>query len=219
MAGIARKVGSKDSRFCVFVCTPFYVLARVLFPLSSSLDRQNERKREGFSRSLSLLADLARGEEKEPWVSPRRPFSSREEWDSDAILDNGKLENLVRLALKRLNVSYLTILSRLVWFQQETLVCHEHGRERDICFLEFWAIKFYYSITALLNICLLFINYISSTNKKYLIFIKSFLTRLLQFDYILLSRQWVYFKIWILIIKILYTILHVLHNICHFKYE
>lgn len=137
MAGIARKVGSKDSRFCVFVCTPFYVLARVLFPLSSSLDRQNERKRVGFSRSLSPLADLARGEERESVSLPRRPFSSREEWDSDAILDNGKLENLVRLALKRLNVSYLTILSRLVWFQRETLVCHEYGRERDICFLEF----------------------------------------------------------------------------------
>lgn len=35
---------------------------------------------------------------------------------------NEKLENLVRLALKRLNVSYLTISSRLVWFERGALV-------------------------------------------------------------------------------------------------
>lgn len=34
-----------------------------------------------------------------------------------------KLEDLARLALKRLNISYLTISSRLVWFERETFVC------------------------------------------------------------------------------------------------
>lgn len=126
MAGIARKVGSKDSRFCVFVCTPLYVLARVLFPLSSSLDRQNEGKRRDF-HVLFLHSPTLR-EEKSRSLSPRCPsvLLTKVEWDSDAILNNGKLEDLVRLALKRLNVSYLTISSHLVWFQRETLVCHEH---------------------------------------------------------------------------------------------
>jgi len=95
------------------------------------------------------------------------------EWDSNAILDNGKLEDLVRLALKRLNVSYLTILSRLVWFQRETFVCHKRERKETFatCFLNFWAIKFYSISLSLLNYLL--INYMLSANnliKKYLIY-------------------------------------------------
>lgn len=52
----------------------------------------------------------------------------------------GKQEDLVRLALKRLNVSYLTILSRLVWFQRERRSCVTNMDVRTtfaICFLEF----------------------------------------------------------------------------------
>lgn len=143
MAGIARKVGSKDSRFCVFrshtsLCSRARALSAFIGPRSAEREET-----EGFSRSLSPLADCARGGgERRAEENPPAPFQfgAKVEWDSDAILDNVKLEDLVRLALKRLNVSYLTILSRLVWFQRETLVCHERGRKKDIraiCFFEF----------------------------------------------------------------------------------
>lgn len=147
MAGIARKVGSKDSRFLRFrLHTSLCCRARALSAFIEPRSAEREET-EGSSRSLSPFAVFARGEEKESRiVPPVTPFHAKVEWDSDAILDNGKLEDLVRLALKRLNVSYLTILSRLVWFQRETLVCYERGRKRNIrvCFLEFLAIKFYH---------------------------------------------------------------------------
>lgn len=54
-----------------------------------------------------------------------------EEWRLGCDSGNGKLENLVRLALKRLNVSYLTISSRLVWFEREALVRHERGKNEE----------------------------------------------------------------------------------------
>lgn len=100
-----------------------------------------------FSFSVRRPCERREERERESGPSLRQPLSVcvKVERDSNAILDNGKLEDLVRLALKRLNVSYLTILSRLVWFQRETLVCHEHERKETFatCFLEFCAIKFY----------------------------------------------------------------------------
>ena len=85
------------------------------------------RGNEGITHVLFLHSLLCEGKERERIETLSGALSVRVkvEWDSNAILDNGKLEDLVRLALKRLNVSYLTILSRLVWFQRETLVCHE----------------------------------------------------------------------------------------------
>lgn len=147
MAGIARKVGSKDSCFCVFrLHTSLCCRARALSGPRSAKREETE----GFSRSLSPFADPVRGEGRERERVGTLPPATlsvcvKVERDSNAILDNGKLEDLVRLALKRLNVSYLTILSRLVWFQRETLVCHEHERKETFatCFLEFCAIKFY----------------------------------------------------------------------------
>jgi hypothetical protein len=70
----------------------------------------------GFLCSLSPFRQLCEERGERVIDHPVVPFGSRDGriWDSDAILDNGKLEDLVRLALKRLNVSYLTILSRLV---------------------------------------------------------------------------------------------------------
>lgn len=80
-----------------------------------------------FSFSARQLCEVG-GERAERGFPGTLSVRAKVEWDSDAILDNGKLEDLVRLALKRLNVSYLTILSRLVWFQRETLVCHERAK-------------------------------------------------------------------------------------------
>lgn len=135
MAGIARKVGSKDSCFLRFRLHTFLCSRARALPAFIIGPRSAEREEtEGFLASfLSPLADLARGERKEV-ADPFGALSVRAkvEWDSDAILDNGKLEDLVRLALKRLNVSYLTILSRLVWLQQETLLCYERECKRDI---------------------------------------------------------------------------------------
>jgi len=119
MAGIARKVGSKDSRFSHF-------------PIFSYIGTRFGRETEGSSRSSSRPSRL-----KEKGGGRRKdeiPFSDRAEtkssddsldfetnssriWISDATRTMGKLEDLVRLALKRLNVSYLTILSRLVWYE------------------------------------------------------------------------------------------------------
>lgn len=122
------------------------------FPLGPRSARAKEERREPRSRSLSSLVARDGGGKNEKRIfrgpSPGRAkvesvdflhfgraSSSRyDEWigfgrDSD----NGKLEDLVRLALKRLNISYLTILSRLVWFERETLVCHGRGCEEDIC--------------------------------------------------------------------------------------
>lgn len=138
-------------RFHVFSFT--FSRARVfrfhLGPRSAS----NERNGESLALVLLLLHSLreAEEEEREPNFFSRalsRPREGRIHRFSSfraCILvslwrigfgrdsGNGKLEDLVRLALKRLNVSYLTILSRLVWFERETLVCHERGCEEDIC--------------------------------------------------------------------------------------
>lgn len=145
MAGIARKVGSKDSRFLRFrLHTSLRSRVRALSAFIGPWSAEREVT-EGFTRSLSPFVSL-RGERRES-RSFRRPFSSHggRMGIRTRFLDNGKLEDLVRLALKRLNVSYLTILSRLVWFQRETLVCHERERKEIFatCHLEFRAIKFY----------------------------------------------------------------------------
>lgn len=132
----------------------FYVFARA-FPLSSGLDRQNERNGESLALIL-LLHSLRKAEEEEREPNFSRALSRPREGRIHRFssfracilvslwrigfgrdLGNEKLEDLVRLALKRLNVSYLTILSRLVWFERETLVCHERGREEDICEFSF----------------------------------------------------------------------------------
>jgi len=150
MAGIARKVGSKDSRFLCFRSMSllrFRALSAFIEP------RLTERKERRESRSRSLSPLIARGEggrtRTEFFASPLQAARRQNPpifFISDVCIfvslwrigferdsDNGKLEDLVRLALKRLNVSYLTILSRLVWFERKTLVCHERGCEEDIC--------------------------------------------------------------------------------------
>lgn len=145
MAGITRKVGSKDSCFYAFVSRLFYVFARAFFQLSS-VGRRKRTERVSLSSSISTRRKRRRRENEKRIF--RRSFSGRAKAESiDFFLfrvhpclvmtnririrrdsNNEKLEDLVRLALKRLNVSYLTILSRLVWFERETLVCHERGR-------------------------------------------------------------------------------------------
>lgn len=137
MAGIVRKVGPKDSRFLHFSFPRFRSVFN--FPLSSDYDRQNERERERRDGILLRTASPAREMETGTEVLPRSSSSvarraevvisstrrlstfralcrcrafDGENGDSGAISGNGKLENLVRLALKRLNVSYLTISSR-----------------------------------------------------------------------------------------------------------
>ena len=91
-----------------------------------------------FSFSIRFFVKGRKERERIETFSSALSVRVKVEWDSNAILDNEKLEDLVRLALKRLNVSYLTILSRLVWFQRETLVCHEcEDKETFVtCFLK-----------------------------------------------------------------------------------
>lgn len=146
MADIARKVGSKDSRFCVFVYIPsLRSRARVLFAFTSAkrLDRQNKRNGGLLTRSLSSFATLWR--ERRKSENPRRSFWSREGrmgFGRDSM-DNRKLEDLVRLALKRLNVSYLTIMSRLVWFQREMPCVSRTWTQEKLVFSNLQTIKLY----------------------------------------------------------------------------
>lgn len=157
-----------------------------------------------FSFSARQLCEVG-GERAERGFPGTLSVRAKVEWDSDAILDNGKLEDLVRLALKRLNVSYLTILSRLVWFQRETLVCHERAK-RTFANLLFWILKELILFRILVN----YILFASNLIKKYLIFRKYFLIRLLQLDYIFFEIMSV-FKNSILIIKVLR--IYILYNI------
>lgn len=79
MAGIARKVGSKDSRFCVFVYIPSLCSrARALSAFTSTkrLDRQNKRNGGLLTHFLSPFATLWR--ERRKSENPRRSFWSRE---------------------------------------------------------------------------------------------------------------------------------------------
>lgn len=77
MAGIARKVGSKDSRFCAFVPRLFYVLPRAFFTLSSG-PRPAERKERRASRSRPPFPlALREAEEEERESNFRGPSSGR----------------------------------------------------------------------------------------------------------------------------------------------
>jgi hypothetical protein len=80
----------------------------------------------------------------------------------DAIRINGKPEDLVRLALKRLNVSYLTISSRLVRFERESLVCHARGGGGIYGLVKFFPITFYRR-DILLSICVCRFYYVFCT--------------------------------------------------------
>lgn len=115
MADIARKVGSKDSCFSHFL-------------IFLHRDSIREGNKEIFSLVLSPFTVKEEGRERaRDSFSDRKTKSSDDPlyfetnssriWISGATRMMGKLEDLVRLALKRLNVSYLTILSRLVWYE------------------------------------------------------------------------------------------------------
>lgn len=157
--------------FCAFVPRLSYVFARAFFPLLRGYDRQKKRNKKRtlahpLSSSLGEGGGVGKREEENRGprffrgsrkikIARRQTSSDNFSWfglssryarNPDAIRVNGKLEDLVRLALKRLNVSYLTILSRLVRFERETLVCHACGciAEKDVCgSVKFFAIKFY----------------------------------------------------------------------------
>lgn len=152
MAGIARKVGSKDSRFFVSTYSPLRFRARAFRFHRASIGRTKGTERASLSSSFSFTRCERRRRKNENRIFFSRALSRPREgrirrvssfracilvslWRIGFGRDsgNGKLEDLVRLALKRLNVSYLTILSRLVWFEREALVCHERGWEEDIC--------------------------------------------------------------------------------------
>lgn len=148
---------------CRFVVFSLRSHARLLFPLSSgprSEPTKSRAKPDGFSL-VHLIVPLVKYREGDRrWSEVRiylansfqlvrarrrenppvifflhfgRASSSVVYGERDS--GDGKLEDLVRLALKRLNVSYLTISSRLVWFERETLVCHERGCKRCTRFL------------------------------------------------------------------------------------
>lgn len=126
----ASRSESRLQRFPFFAISLFVSLLRSFHFLTSRLEG-NEGGGGGRDPSLVLPPFTREGGRARPLPNfPRTPFSSRvprRNMDFGRDSNNGKLEDLVRLALKRLNVSYLTILSRLVWYERETFVCHERG--------------------------------------------------------------------------------------------
>lgn len=140
MAGIARKSWAQRFPFSRFRstlgCSAFSraLLARLF--RSTEREKRSEQRRRRSSRGWDRAPALAAGPVRVKAESSRRSSSvsagARPRLPArDASLGrdsaNGKrnrrkLEDLVRLALKRLNVSYLTISSRLVWFERETSV-------------------------------------------------------------------------------------------------
>lgn len=158
MAGIARK--SWAQRFPLFALSFHQAVLRSR-TFSAGLDRQNVRDgaktppvrfpRRKSSRGLGRGPSFSYGlrpSPREGGIVPAilLPFlPALRVPTSDWNMSQGatrpmekkrkKLEDLVRLALKRLNVSYLTISSRLVWFERETFVCvRERGRRGGATF-------------------------------------------------------------------------------------
>lgn len=148
MAGIARK--SRAQRFPVFALS-FHGCVGRFRALASfhrlSIDARSGAIVAGFASS-AILARVGRGTRAflagpvriargnvrrrfvfvSPGLHPRRVVASTSDGDTSSatrLMENKreKLEDLARLALKRLNISYLTISSRLVWFERETFVC------------------------------------------------------------------------------------------------
>lgn len=119
------------------------------------------------------------------------PLRAESRRDSDG---NGKQEDLVRLALKRLNVSYLTILSRLVRFERETLVCHarargSRGEHSRIGKIQFFAMK--WNLHALYY---LFVRFIIFLLRLKFHFVKNY-CHILRFNLIKVSPIYIEFKL------------------------
>lgn len=139
------KSGPKIPVFAFSFTYLLYVLVHVFFSLShrqnASIGRTKET--EDFSLVLFLRLPLCEGRGGRVKI-PGALFDreGRMGFGRDSM-DNRKLEDLVRLALKRLNVSYLTIMSRLVWFQREMPCVSRTWTQEKLVFSNLQTIKLY----------------------------------------------------------------------------
>lgn len=144
----SEKSGPKIPGFHSFVPRLCWAFSRACILSSAFDDRREKRSDRRRFASSAILARVGRGTRAflagpvriargnvwrrfvfvSPGLHPRRVVPSTNDGDTSSatrLMENKreKLEDLVRLALKRLNISYLTISSRLVWFERETFVC------------------------------------------------------------------------------------------------